>query len=112
MKDTFNDLFKDKTVLNELDRFRRDVLPMLEESAAVLVIGPEDKHADLKIALEVGFAVLLDKPLIVMKLNGRECSPRLLTIADHVIEGELGKDDERISQQISEILLKQERRAG
>jgi nucleoside 2-deoxyribosyltransferase len=103
------DLFNDKSVQEYLDRFRREVLPKLEESSAVLVIGPEDKDADIKIALEVGFAVLLNKPLIVVKLDGRECSPRLLTIADHVIEGDMGKDAERITAQISEILNNDER---
>jgi hypothetical protein len=34
------DLFNDKSVQEYLDRFRREVLPKLEESSAVLVIGP------------------------------------------------------------------------
>ena len=38
--------------LNEfLDDWRERVLPNIEQSAAVLVIAPEDKHADLKIAI-------------------------------------------------------------
>ena len=90
--------------LNEfLDDWRERVLPNIEQSAAVLVIAPEDKHADLKIAIEVGMAILLEKPLIVFKPKDRDAAPRLLTIADLVIEGDIKTDGDRITDEIGKF---------
>ena len=90
--------------LNEfLDDWRERVLPNIAQSAAVLVIAPEDKHADLKIAIEVGMAILLEKPLIVFKPKDRDAAPRLLTIADLVIEGDIKTDGDRITDEIGKF---------
>lgn len=106
------DLYRGKELDDFIERFRHDVLPHLKESASVLVIAPKDKNADLKIAIEVGCAILLSKPLIVFKPKGRMVAPRLLTIADHVIEGDMENetDRDRMVGEMKDLMKAVERR--
>lgn len=88
--------------------FRENVLPNMKTSAYVITIAPEGGDADVKIAVEIGFAILLDKPLIVLKAKGRPVAERLLRIADHVVEGDMDTEAGRkdVAEQF-ERLLKQ-----
>src|SRR5262245_35891141 len=62
-------------------QFREDVLPKLKQSAHFVAIGPaEGSDADVKMAVELGFAILLDKPIIVLKSRGRTVADKLLRI--------------------------------
>lgn len=97
--------FNSKELEEYMDRFRRDALPHLENSAFVLIIAPDDKNADLKLAIEVGCAILFDKPLVDFKGKDRTVSARLRAIADHVIEGDLETDRERMYEELKNIIL-------
>ena len=80
---------KDWADSKEFRRFAQDwikrVLPNMKDSAMVMTIAPNGGEADVKMAVEIGFAILLDKPLIVVAPPGRHMAERLLRIADHVI---------------------------
>ena len=65
-----------------------DMVPKMAGSACVISIAPPSGIVDVKIAVEIGYAVLLDKPLIVFAPKGRHVAERLLRIADHVITGD------------------------
>jgi nucleoside 2-deoxyribosyltransferase len=66
----------------------KDMVPKMAGSAYVISIAPPRGLADVKIAVEIGYAILLDKPLIVFAPKGRHVAERLLRIADHVITGD------------------------
>lgn len=70
-------------------RVREDMVPKMLDSAYVMTIAPNGGDADVKIAVEIGYAILLNKPLIVMKVPGRVHSEKLLRIADYVVEGDM-----------------------
>jgi nucleoside 2-deoxyribosyltransferase len=93
-----------KYLMEYMARFEREVGPMIVDSALVVAIAPNEKSADIKIALEVGFAILLEKPLIVFKAKDRTASRRLLEIADKVIEGDFETEAERMQKELSEFL--------
>ncbi|HEV8639399.1 MAG TPA: hypothetical protein VG370_34760 [Chloroflexota bacterium] len=63
---------------------RRVLLPMLRGSHAYLGICPAE--VDVKFALELGLAILLDKPLIFLVLRGRTLPEKLRRVADAVVE--------------------------
>lgn len=66
-------------------RVRDELIPKLRASAVVAQLAPGDAP-DVKAAVEVGMAILLDKPLIVIEIPGRSVSLRLGRAADAVIE--------------------------
>lgn len=70
-------------------RVREEMLPKMMDSAYVISIAPDGSEVDVKIAVEIGYAILLDKPLIVMAPEGRHVAEKLLRIADHVITGDM-----------------------
>ena len=69
------------------EQARRELFPKLRDSAVYLGITPEDP--DPKYCLELGMAIMLDKPIILLIPEGRTI-PRdshLWRVADEVIEG-------------------------
>jgi len=73
----------------------RDVVPQMKDSAVFLTIAPDGGIADVKQAVEIGFCILLDKPLIVVAPPGRHVAERLLRVADHVITADISTDEGR-----------------
>ena len=82
MKDPFDDpQFK-----TFAEQALRDAVPAIASSSYVISIAPTGGTADIKIAVEIGLAILMDKPLIVLAPKGRKVAARLMRIADVVIE--------------------------
>ena len=79
----------------------KDAMPKIAGSAYVINIAPVKGDHDIKVAVEIGLAILMDKPLIVFAPKGRTVADRLLRIADHVIEGDTGTEAGR-----EELMLK------
>jgi hypothetical protein len=73
-----------------LDRFKRDALPKIRESAYVAVVAPGEP--DAKVCLEVGAAILLDKPFFIIAEPGRAISDHLRRVADEVIVVDMNTD--------------------
>lgn len=91
-----------------LRHFEQEVLPQLTQTAVVIVILTD--NLDSKLCLELGAAVLLDKPVLVLTSALSLVSERLGRIADKVVVvGDRGtwKSDEaqaRIQQGVDDIL--------
>lgn len=73
----------------------------IEESDHFLVIGPDAGTADYLIAMQIGYAILLDKPVIVMVPKGRHIAERLLRIADYVVD--FDKDEEAMTKAVERL---------
>jgi len=67
------------------DRARTELAPRIASSAWVITINPGG-DLDPKVALETGYAVLLDKPIVVVSETGRPVSRNLRRLATEVIE--------------------------
>ncbi len=65
----------------------------IASSAYVVHIVP-DSEPDVKLAVELGLSILLDKPLVLLAWPGRPVPRRLRRCADHVIEMEHDPDTE------------------
>jgi hypothetical protein len=87
-----------------LERVEMELLPMLRESEMVAVLAPGEEP-DLKVAIELGLTILLDKPLILVIPEGRWVPERLRRAADSVVEW--SDDDAEMRRRMSEVLLGQ-----
>jgi len=67
-------------------RFRREVLPKILDSSMFLSIGTNTGDFDVQQATELGAAMLLDKPVLLVVPPGRTISTRLRRVADVVID--------------------------
>jgi hypothetical protein len=68
------------------NRFRREVLPKLLDSAIFMSIGSEVGTFDVRQATELGAALLMGKPILLVIPRGRKISPQLRRAADEVID--------------------------
>ena len=66
---------------------KRDLIPKLEASGAVVSLVPEGE-ADIKFAVELGLSIMLDKPIIAVVTPGRKVPNKLVLVADHIVEGD------------------------
>jgi len=81
---SFEDLLNQSEVKDWLHRAERDMFPKMKGSVLSLVIGTD--KPDAKLALEVGAAVLFDKPLIVVLQKGVTIPAGLRRIAHTIVE--------------------------
>lgn len=82
------------------------LVPAMRSSSAVVNVVPEDPGADdIQFALEIGLAVLMDKPIIAVVLPGRRVPSKLLAITDQLVEGDIASPDfqERLQTAIRAI---------
>lgn len=75
-------------------QIRTDLVPKLEDSGAVVSIVP-DGDGDVKFAVELGFSIMLDKPIIAVVPPGRRVPERLVRVADRIVEGNVSTDEGR-----------------
>jgi hypothetical protein len=70
-----------QTVIDEL-------VPKIRSSAMAMTVYTGS--ADVKLAVELGFSMLLDKPLIVAVTPGATVPPKVMAVADEIVEVDLG----------------------
>jgi hypothetical protein len=69
---------------------RKRLIPEMRSSGHVLMIAPNlSTDFDIEFALQIGATILLEKPLILLRHKGRIVPPKLLAIADRIIEADL-----------------------
>lgn len=70
-----------------LERARKSgMIDALRSSAFVISVGAS--RPDLQIALQIGVALLWDKPLLIVLRRGEKVPQRLLNLADEVVQFE------------------------
>ena len=74
------------------ERTRTHVMPMIQESALVISLVPKG-DADVKFAVELGLAIMLDKPLLIVVQPGQIIAGKLRQVADEIVEWEPGNED-------------------
>lgn len=98
----------EKREFNEwLRRAEREMFPKMKDSAMSLVISGEP---DAKLCLEVGAAILYDKPILVVVPKGRRVPRNLQRIAERTVEIDFENPDPlqqaKLERAISEIVAK------
>ncbi|QGJ92741.1 deoxycytidylate deaminase [Microbacterium phage Megan] len=62
-----------------------EVVPMIDQSTVFVSLVPTSE-VDIKFAVEMGLALMMDKPIIVAVSPGALVPAKLLSIADAVVE--------------------------
>jgi hypothetical protein len=90
-----------------VDDFRRDALDKITDSKAFISIVPDTDDLDVKMAMELGAAIMMDKPICLLQMPGRKIPGSLRRLASRVIIGdpdtEAGRD--QIAQEIEAFVL-------
>lgn len=71
-----------------VDHFRRDALQKMESSAFVASLVPRGDF-DVKFAVELGAAIMLDKPIVAIAAPGATIPDRLRRVVDELVEADV-----------------------
>jgi hypothetical protein len=102
--------FDDPDVKEYLDHAEKEMLPMMEKSALTLCIFPG--KVDIKLCVEIGAAILFDKPIIVVASSDKPVPTNLKRVASAIIECDDIKDEStqaKIQAAISSVLDQDQR---
>lgn len=87
-----------------INEARTEAVDKIAQSNIVVQLVPDE--VDIKVALEVGVAVLLDKPLVVVALPGRQVSEKLALVADEVVHADLETGGKLITDALRRVMEK------
>jgi hypothetical protein len=69
-------------------RCQAELVPMMRDSGSVVQLVPKG-GSDIKFAVELGLSIMMDKPILAIVQPGTETPPKLLKVADKIIEADL-----------------------
>ena len=101
------DPFEDPRWLAYADRVRRELAPKVRESAVAVSVFTGE--IDPKLAIETGYMVLMDKPIIVSVTPGAKVPRKLAMVADEIVEANPNNPSEavgRLNAAIARVLKK------
>jgi hypothetical protein len=75
--------------------FREDALQKMDSSAFVTSLVPSEDKVDVKFAVELGAAIMLDKPILAVALPGAAVPDKLYLVADEIVRADLDTDSGR-----------------
>lgn len=86
--------------------FRRDALEKIAGSAAFVSLLPSGE-VDVKFAVELGTAIMLDKPILAVAQPGAHVPAKLRAIADRVLVADLDTEDggRQVGEALEAMLL-------
>lgn len=84
-----------------VEHVRRSTLQQMQESAFVMSLVPRGE-TDVKFAVELGLAIMYDKPLLAVVMPGSEVPEKLRRVADEIVEADV--DVEEGQRRIREAL--------
>lgn len=99
------DIWKDDPEIQAWARgVLKDLVPKISESGCTVSLMPRGE-TDVKFAVELGFSIMLDKPIIAVIEPGQQIPARMLRVVDEVVEGPLDAPDfhERLRAAIDRI---------
>lgn len=85
-----------------VDRVKRDLIPKIEGSSTFVSICPTNGEPDIKFAVELGLAIMMDKPIIAAIPPGTKVPEKLIRVADKIVELDL--DDPNGRQRMMEAI--------
>ena len=93
-----------------VEHFRRDALEKMTDSAFVMSIVPTEGGLDVKFAVELGAAIMLNKPIMAIVQPGATVPDKLRLVCEEIVEADLDLEEGRkkITAAISRIMGKED----
>jgi hypothetical protein len=85
------------------DRALNDLLPMMKNSTLVVSMVPKGR-TDVKFALELGFSIMLNKPIVAVVQPGTKVPDKMIAVADHIVEWDLNNDQGDLMARLKPII--------
>lgn len=84
---TYEPNIPDEDAAKFAEWFHEQIEDKMRESSIITALVPPKGELDWSICLQIGAAVLLDKPIMALVTPGTEVSKHLMAVADEIIEG-------------------------
>lgn len=94
--DGSDDPFQDPGWLAYAKHARETLEPMVRDSSVAIAVS--DGRIDPKMAMEMGYMVMLDKPIIALVAPGSKVPNKLAIVADEIVEGTI--DDPTLNERL------------
>lgn len=109
-----DDPFEDPAWLEYAAHCRKTLEPMVKNSAVCLSLVPPGNKVDPKFAVELGYMVMLDKPIIAIINPGSKVPLKLAKVADEIVEGDIKDPDfqNRLHAAMDRIMKKVQKKDG
>ena len=82
------------------DHVKENLIPMIRDSAVAVSLVSD--QLDPKLAIETGYMILMDKPIILAVTPGSKIPSKLALVADEIVEVDL--DDPSFSDRLREAI--------
>jgi hypothetical protein len=89
---------------------RENVVPMIRDTSIFVSITPGDGKPDVKFAVELGFGIMYDKPIVLAVPPGTKLPNKLVKVADRIVE--LDPNDKDTHDRLVEVLLEMKAELG
>lgn len=70
-------------------RCHETLLPMMNDSAIMMSLVPQNLETDVKFATELGFMIMMEKPIIAIIPPGTKVPLGLAKVATEIVEGDI-----------------------
>jgi hypothetical protein len=87
------DPFKDPQWLSYTDHVRTELIPKIRQSAVAMSVV-SGSEPDPKMAMETGYMILLDKPIITVVTAGATVPAKLALVSDAIVRADLDKPEQ------------------
>ena len=91
-------------------RCREELLPMMEGSAIMMSLVPENLETDVKFATELGFMIMMEKPIIAIIPPGTKVPLGLAKVADEIVEGDV--NDPTVKDRLAAAIHRVQKKLG
>jgi hypothetical protein len=78
-----------------VENVRRAAVEQIAGSAAFVTIAPRPENVDVKYAVELGLAIMYEKPIIVLAGPGRPVPEKLRLLADRIVYEDIDTEEGR-----------------
>lgn len=91
-----SDIWNNPDVKAWVARTAKELPGKIDSSAIVISIVPETAmKTDVKFAVELGFSIMMDKPIIAVVRPGTRVPDRLVRVADAIVECNMESETDR-----------------
>lgn len=92
--------------MNSFEEFeqnvRENLIPKIQDSNIFVSIVPNPENVDVKFAIELGIAIMLNKPIIAAIKPGVKISEKLSKVVDRFVE--IGDNMKNVAEAIKETI--------